>query len=129
MITFKQIQESKKETFTFYEKIIINNIDLSDYYNDFDTTMNPKTVFNKIFNIFVDEYLYSNNMSISKIVLFSEWLRGLPSTLTIPFYNYDILKEAKHNGIVLVTDNEEYEFLEAYFNNCAKAFFTLLENY
>ena len=120
-------------TKTFYENTILNSIDLSEYdiNNDCYNYDKIKTTY----NIFKREYIHKNNEHINEVILFSEWLRGLPTVLTVPFYNYDILEKAKKDWVLKINskddkyiENKEDQFLENYWNNLAKAFFTLKNN-
>ena len=110
----------------FYESILLNNIDLSEYKAEEKTSL--KEVLNTVYEIHKREYVHQNNQHLSKNELFSEWLQGLPSVLTVPFYNYDILKAAKEFGFDLPTDDKEDYFLNNYFNNVSRAFFNLKNN-
>ena len=54
---------------------------------------------------------------------------GLPSNIDFPFYNYEILDNAKKSKeFDLSTEEKEDKFLEDYFGNLAMAFFTLYDN-
>lgn len=111
---------------TFYENIILNNISL-DAYNiengtEFENIQN-------VYRIFISEYGY-NIPRIGELNSFKEWLQGLPSVLTVPFYNSEILNIAYIHGVLDANANEETEdsFLNRYFGNLANAFFTLKDN-
>lgn len=112
---------------TFYENIIVENIDLSGYDMSNDIDLFDKV--NETYNIFKSEYGW-NISRMGEKKAFCEWLQGLPSALTVPFYNYDILNLAYlHDEIKAnATEKEEDEFLDAYFMNLSSAFFTLKEN-
>lgn len=116
-----------KAVLTFYEKIIIDNIDLSGYGVD-----NEGYLYDKVkttYNVFRIEYGY-NIQRMGEKRAFCEWLQGLPSALTVPFYNYEILNMAYlHDQIKAdATEEEEDKFLDAYFMNLSNAFFTLYNN-
>lgn len=49
----------------------------------------------------------------------SNWLMGLPSSVNIPFTNYDILELAKQWGYDVSTAGKEDQFLENYWNASA----------
>ena len=112
---------------TFFEKIIIDNIDLSGYDLNNDMYLYDKV--KTTYNIFKSEYGY-NITRMGEKRAFCEWLQGLPSALTVPFYNYDILNRAYlHNEIQAnATEEQEDKFLDNYFMNLSNAFFTLKEN-
>ena len=118
---------------TFYENTILNSIDLSEYgiKNDGYDYDKIKTTY----NIFKSEYIHKNNEHINEVSLFSDWLRGLPTVLTVPFYNYDILENAKKDWILKInSENLKYiekvegNFLDNYWIKLARAFFTLKDN-
>ena len=116
-----------KTNLSFWENTILNNIDLDGY-----NLPNNLTDFEKVkavYNIFKDEYLHANNKHINIENLFCEWLQGLPTCLTIPFYNYDILENAKQYGAFnLVTEKDKDIFLNCYWPLSSKSFFNLLNN-
>jgi hypothetical protein len=115
------------DTLTFFEKIIINNIDLSGYDLNNDMYLYDKVV--TTYNIFKIEYGY-NIERMGERRAFCEWLQGLPSSLTVPFYNSDILNRAYIHGLLDANSSEqqEDEFLNKYFMNLSDAFFTLKNN-
>lgn len=116
-----------KNYFTHYEQTILNSIDLEAY--DIDTSnMNNFDKITEVYSIFVSEYIHANNKNQDRKVVFKDWLQGLPSVLTIPFSNYEILKNAKKEGFNLDSELMEDNFLEMYWQNCADAFFTLYNN-
>jgi hypothetical protein len=112
---------------TYFEKIIINNIDLESYELSNDVYLYDKII--TLYNIFKMEYGY-NIERMGERRAFCEWLQGLPSALTVPFYNHDILNLAYlHDQIKAnATEQEEEQFLDSYFMNLSDAFFTLKNN-
>lgn len=112
---------------TFFENIIVENIDLSGYEMSNDINLFDKV--NKTYNIFKSEYGW-NISRMGEKRAFCEWLQGLPSVLTVPFYNYDIINLAYlHDQIKAnATEEEEDKFLDNYFMNLSSAFFTLYNN-
>lgn len=116
----------KTSFYTFYEKTIIDNIDFEGY--GFNNDMYLYDKIKTLYNIFKREYVHNNNKHLSEVYLFSEWLRGLPSSLTVPFENYLILQNALLNGFDVSTEDKEDKFLEKYWTRLAEAFFTLKEN-
>lgn len=111
--------------YTHYEQTIIDSITL-EYYTNKEMTLFEKINF--VFDTFKIEYLHHNNQHLPIQTLFKEWLQGLPSVLTVPFYNFDILENAKKNGYTFECVETEDKFLEKYFMNCSKAFFNLKNN-
>lgn len=112
-----------KSLYTFFEKTILENINFEGYGYNNDCYLYDKV--KTLYNIFKSEYIHENNKHISEIKLFASWLQGLPSVLTVPFYNFTILENALLGGFN-VTDEEL--FLNEYWDNLAVAFFTLKEN-
>ena len=112
--------------YTFFEKTILDNIDFEGY--GFNNDMYLYDKIKTLYNIFKKEYVHNNNKHLNETFLFSEWLRGLPSVLTVPFYNGEILENALLSGFDLSTEDKENDFLNDYWLNLAKAFFTLKEN-
>ena len=112
---------------TFFENIIAENIDLSGY--DMSNNIDLFDKVKEAHKIFKSEYGY-NIARMGEKKAFCEWLQGLPSALTVPFYNYDILNLAYlHDEIKAnATEEEEDKFLDAYFMNLSNAFFTLYNN-
>lgn len=117
---------------TFFEKTIIDNIDFEGYGISNDMYLYDKI--KTVYNIFKMEYVHNYNKDKDEVFLFSEWLSGLPSVLTVPFYYHEILKNAmdfaKENNdkqLRTLVENEDY-FLDKYWDKLANAFFTLKEN-
>jgi len=112
---------------TFFEKTILENIDLEGYGLSNDLTEYDKV--KKLHKIFKGEYGW-NIDRMGERRAFCEWLQGLPSALTVPFYNYEILNIAYLNGLIKAnaTEDEEDKFLNNYFVNLSDAFFTLYNN-
>lgn len=79
---------------------ILDHIDASGYRDEEPQTYADKIAF--LSETFEAEYGWANKrMSKQKAV--EEWLRGLPSSINIVFYNHDILDLMKTFG--LLTDN------------------------
>jgi hypothetical protein len=113
---------------TYFEQIIIDNIDLESYNLDNDVSLYDKI--KTTYNIFKREYIHEGNEHLRESAVFKEWLQGLPSVLTVPFYNAEILAIAYLHEMIKANASEEDEdkFLEQYFEKLASAFFTLKEN-
>jgi len=109
-------------TLTFYEKTIVDNIDFDGYGLDNDVSLYDKI--KTLYNIFKLEYGF-NIERMGEKKAFAEWLSGLPSALTVPFYYYEMLKNAKNYGMEI---KDEDKFCEDYFMNLSEAFFTLKNN-
>lgn len=114
-----------KTYYTHFETIILKSLDLSCY------DIEPKDLhdaFSQAYKIFQSEYRHNNNKHVSDVNLFAEYLQGLPSVCSVPFYNYEILQSALLNGIDVSSESKEDEYLSNYWMNLSKAFFTLLNN-
>jgi hypothetical protein len=125
---------------TFYKQTIIDNIDFEGY--EVEEPKELKDKINLIYDIFKNEYGFMCT-TIGEYNAFGEWLRGLPSALTVPFYNYDILENAKNAGFFMVTliDNDgnreqvmadgrtllrkQEKFLDTYWAELSLAFFNI----
>ena len=150
MLLSKTIKTNGSKFLTFFENTILNNIDLEAY----EITLTDKfEIVNKVYEIFLSEYVHEFNKNLledAPIKLFASYLQGLPTVLTVPFMNYEILENAKAYGFILDVENLkkvcplpnkkgevitsgkteqlEDDFLKNYWFNCASAFFTLKEN-
>ena len=113
---------------TFYENTVLENIDLTPYDASNDVSIYDKV--KTMYNIFKMEYLHEYNIKRygSEVKIFEEYLKGLPTCLTVPFYNYEILENGKKYGFDLSTELKEEIFLRSYFNKLSIAFFTLKNN-
>jgi hypothetical protein len=71
---------------------------------------------------------------VGEVNAFKEWLQGLPSVLTVPFYNYDIINNAREAGLLTATsddwfkEKDEDSFLDRYWIRLSEAFFNLKDN-
>jgi len=117
-----------KNVYTFYESIILDNIDLSGYNIEANTNFDKVQA---VYKIFLLEYSHEiARQRGNKVAAFREWLGGLPSVLTVPFYYSEQLNRAYIHGIIAANATEEQEdvFCQSFFQNCAEAFFTLYDN-
>lgn len=75
---------------------ILNAIELDDYgYNT--ETMTDREKVEAVYNIFVDEY-YKHCSGWRRVVAFEQFLRGLPSCITVIFCDYDIETQGRAWG-------------------------------
>jgi len=113
---------------TMYENIIIDNIDFDGYGIDNDGYLYDKII--TVYNIFKSEYGHAVKQYGNETKAFEEWLRGLPTVLSVPYYTHDILNIGYINGLIKAdaTDEEEDKFLNEYWGKLANAFFTLKDN-
>jgi len=114
------------KTFTHFENTIINNIDFEGYGLSSEMYLYDKI--KTLYNIFKKEYINDNNRYLGERKNFADWLQGLPSVLTVPFYYHEILDDAKKAGFKIETEAQEDNFCDKYWSNLSNAFFTLLEN-
>ena len=114
--------------YTHYENLILDSIDLEPYGLTNDGYMYDKI--KTVYNIFKREYGFENNIKRygGEIKTFENWLRGLPVVLSVPCFNHEVLEGAKNSNFNLTTEQAEDNFLNSYWINLAKAFFTLKNN-
>ena len=112
-------------TLTHYEKIILYSINLEDYKHN---CKDLKQVIDKVHEIFTKVYVHNNNKHLPQNKVFKEWLQGLPSVLTVPFYNAEILESALLWGFDVSTEEKEDEFLKNYWITLSNEFFNVKEN-
>lgn len=128
------LKTNSKEFRQKMEGYILSCIDTEAYEKTFQT---DKEKLNFVYNCFLSEFWYDNNRLRYKgneIIGFSEYLKGLPSVITIDFENYRILELAKDFNSYKDTTGmtakqiEKYEdrILENWFLLVAKNFFRLL---
>ena len=116
---------------TFFEKTIIDNIDFEGY--GFSNDMYLYDKIKTLYNIFKQEYGFMIER-VGEVNAFKEWLQGLPSVLTVPFYNYDIINNAREAGLLTATsddwfkEKDEDSFLDRYWIRLSEAFFNLKDN-
>tara|TARA_R110000772_G_scaffold160628_1_gene271788 strand:+ start:419 stop:775 length:357 start_codon:yes stop_codon:yes gene_type:complete len=92
------------------QNYILSTID-GDNYNKELEGKTQKIRF--VLDCFKSEFLHSNNSNQYKLnpsKVLGEWLRGLPSSINIVFYNYDILNLAVLLDLIPANTNEEEEF-------------------
>lgn len=55
------------------------------------------------------------------------YLQGLPTVCTVPFYNGEILEILKQHGIDVPQDDDgQHDMIEAYWQECGKAFYNIV---
>jgi len=117
---------------TYFENIIWDGLDFSDYEIKNDLLeMDKQDEINLVYDTFENEFWYGYNKRRYKTHVkgFANYLMGLPSYINFPFYNYEILDNAKKSKeFDLSTEEKEDKFLEDYFENLSLAFFTLYDN-
>lgn len=122
----KVLNNNQKENL---KKYVLNCIN-TEYY-DFEVKTDKEKV-QFVLDCFDKEYNYLNNKKRypSLTNRLSEWLQGLPGVFEVAFYNEDILKLGLKFGLIDpgATDDEEYYFINSWFNLCAAAFFDLAKD-
>jgi len=111
---------------TMYENIILDSINFEGY--EVDDQQTDKGKIDLVYKLFRKEFIHKNNEHKSDAYNFAEWLRGLPSVMTVPFYNHDILEIAKEYGYKFENDWAEDIFLEMYWSRLATSFIGLKVN-
>lgn len=111
---------------TMYENIILDSINFEGY--EVDDQQTDKEKIDLVYKRFMKEFIHRNNEHKSDAYNLAEWFRGLPSVMTVPFYNHDILEIAKEYGYKFENDGAEDRFLEMYWDRLATSFIGLKEN-
>ena len=87
------------------QQLILQNIDSSDYNVSIKTDLDKIKFLKKTF---LDEYGWAvSRMGLQNAV--ESWLRGLPSSLSLPFYNDEIIEIAKQWGSLPINATEKQE--------------------
>ena len=96
--------------------MLISGIDLSGYYEDADQLSIEEKIA-RLHDVFMSEYGWQVER-IGKQAAIREWLQGLPTAISFPFYNSDILRTAREWGSLSATasESEEDRILENYYN-------------
>ena len=55
-----------------------------------------------------------------------DYLQGLPSVCTVPFYNGEILELLAAQGITRATEDGKDRLIEAYWNECGYQFYKMI---
>ena len=113
---------------TMYENIILESIDFESEGYELKTPNTDKGKIDLVYKLFRNEFIHKNNEHKSDAYNFAEWLRGLPSIMTVTFYNHDILEIAKEYGYKFENDWKEDIFLEMYWSRLARAFINMKGN-
>jgi hypothetical protein len=108
-----------------YQDYIINNID-SDSYDI--KTNSDKDKINFFINVFNKEYDFEI-ARIGKYKALASYLSGLPSSINLPIYNYDILEFSKKMGSVDsdLSENQENKIINNYYNFMSNIIFSIHE--
>jgi hypothetical protein len=113
--------KAKRRTSTKLHKAIslhlLNSIENTGY-NDFKKDLQTDkekiefffNVYNLEYNLDYNKRFYPNNQE-----RLTQYLMGLPSCISFPFYNYDILEFAKVNNWEQKSEKEEDIFIASWF--------------
>jgi hypothetical protein len=106
---------------TNYKQLILDSINEEITGTTIERLVMVKTIFE-------DEMALPNkNMSRKSIdKLLEYWLRGLCSTVQIPYMDFDIIEWLEHESGRIVTDEEESEQVDSYWTSCAKTLHEML---
>lgn len=76
--------------------------------------------------VFMSEYgAFRMNVSPKTCM---DYLQGLPSVCTVPFYNGEIYELLSKAGVEIPEDDDKaYDLIEAYWVECGKAFYNLIK--
>lgn len=97
------------------DKIVKDNIDL-DYVKDCGYT--------KVGQVYNAEYGH-NGLTDENC---KDYLQGLPSVCTVPFWNNEILDIMKENGITRKSENAQATLIEQYWHACGAALHKYIRN-
>ena len=97
-----------------YKNYILNSINSEGY--DIETNSDLDKI-----NFFIDTFKKEYDFMIDRVGIYkalSEYLSGLPSTISLPIYNHDILQFAIDMGSVNseLTENQENNIINNYYN-------------
>ena len=99
-----------------------------DGYNPQNTTYRDKVQF--LYDTFISEYSWRVDQ-VGQVNALRDWLQGLPSSLSIVFYDHDILTLAKSWGSLPedATEDQEWEILDNYWDFIANKINQLFTKY
>lgn len=96
------------------KQIIIANVDLTDYEG---------SGLNTLREVYDAEYGYNG----LKPQTCTDYLQGLPSVCTIPFYNGEILELLEKAGITRQTEKGRSSLIDAYWKEAGNQFYHLIK--
>lgn len=101
----------EQSPFEQLESFVEKNIDLSGY----DDYENSTDKFGSLYEIFKDEYGWAiKRMGEKKAII--EWLQGLPSSIDLPFYYFDIINLLYAIGFDDVKNMDESDVSDMYYD-------------
>jgi len=116
--TINEIRED--DPYDQLKKFLKDRISFEGY--DFKRKVDNK--FTQLFEVFLDEYGWAIKRYGQKKALI-EWLQGLPSSIDIPYYYYDISNLLHALGFDDIKEMEDDELSDFYYSIVAD---TILEN-
>lgn len=115
------------KNFTFFEGLILQGIDLSNQ-DDLDDSIEDNFYrVSNAYNVFREEKKI-HIIRLGEKQALKNWFQGLTSTVNLPFDNLDIMTKASEYYKRTFTDDEEYDFMEKYWDKLTDAFLTLKNN-
>lgn len=124
----KRMILSSKELLPVVQNYLLDNMDFDGY--DLDVTPSTKNEKLKAFNdIFMSEYGH-NVGSMSRRQVLKEYLQGLPSCLTVKFYNGDIYNWLVDIGAASGNEKDDriHELISNYWNVLPSKLNSMLNN-
>jgi hypothetical protein len=101
----------EQSPFEQLESFVEKNIDLSGY----DDYENSTDKFGSLYEIFKDEYGWAiKRMGEKKAII--EWLQGLPSSIDLPFYYFDMINLLYAIGFDDVKNMDESDVSDMYYD-------------
>lgn len=77
-----------------------------------------------LYSVFMSEYGNWNGFTQASV---TEYVKGLPSIVSFPFYNRDILSELEGYGIERKTEKGQYTLIENYWHTLGYVVFKMIE--
>lgn len=101
----------EQSPFEQLESFVEKNIDLSGY----DDYENSNDKFGSLYEIFKSEYGWAiKRMGEKKAII--EWLQGLPSSISLPFYYFDIINLLYAIGFDDVKNMDESDVSDMFYD-------------
>jgi hypothetical protein len=108
------------------KQIILNGVDATGYESAEPLTILEKAAFLR--STYMSEHgNWANDHYGSQVKAIEEYLRGLPSCCSFPFYNAHILEVFEKYGFKANTERQETDLVEQYWRGMALHFDALIE--
>lgn len=109
-----------------FKQIILNGVDSSGYDTAQPVTILEKAAFLRA--TYMSEYgAWANSHYGSQVKASEEYLRGLPSCCSFPFYNGHILEVFEKYGFKATTEKQENDLIDQYWRGMGLHFDALIE--